>query len=155
MHCGAAFRNKTKGDVPNSVLQYHCGLSKHPRQKHSPPGHTCRFSKFSGGEWLCLGHLLSDESWRISLMRKTLRMTFCTFYFVVLLTPRKQVIILEIAFLVENFDNHEVKMEAFHQHPTECCQVEIMNKGCDQETANLENIGINRRTKALCNVHER
>ena len=73
----------------------------------------------------------------------------------VLLTPRKQVVILEIAFLVENFDNHEVKMKAFHQHPTECCQVEIMNKGCDQETANLENIGINRRAKALYNVHER
>ena len=41
------------------------------------------FHYFQGDDCFHLGHLLRDESWRIAVTRKTLKMSFCTFYSVV------------------------------------------------------------------------
>ena len=71
------------GDFGVSAIRHDLPLSRLLKQKHSP---LEIFKKLyiSGGEYVCLRHLLSDESRRIEFT-KSLKMTLCITCSVVLL----------------------------------------------------------------------
>jgi hypothetical protein len=54
-------------------------FSIYPHISSHPPGHA-PFLVFPGSDCFCLRYLLSDESWRIELRKKTMEMYFCVVF---------------------------------------------------------------------------
>ena len=65
-----------------SVIRHDSSLSKYRKQKQFPlefAGNT-KNGTCPGGDCFCLRYLLSDESWRITLTQKTMKMDFCVVF---------------------------------------------------------------------------
>ena len=74
--CFSPERVNTEGDFCVSAIRYDLSLNKCSKQKHSPPPGKIQKPYISRSGCFCLGHWLStDELWRVTLTRKSLKMT--------------------------------------------------------------------------------